>query len=124
MNLYKHAKNQAFSSFYCRDIFDFKTCNLIAQEHFGPYLRNRNFPKYEIYIIIYINIYKYYIINIFFIIHQTEKKLMTKFSDTFKEPKAWPIFPSSGAKYHFQRIWLSSNNTTWAPNTMLSSRKN
>ena len=25
-----------------------KSCNLIGQEHFGPYLRNQNFPKYEI----------------------------------------------------------------------------
>ena len=25
-----------------------KPCNLIGQEHFGPYLRNQNFPKYEI----------------------------------------------------------------------------
>ena len=25
-----------------------KSHNLLAQEHFGPYLRNQNFPKYEI----------------------------------------------------------------------------
>ena len=25
-----------------------KSRNLIGQEHFGPYLRNQNFPKYEI----------------------------------------------------------------------------
>ena len=25
-----------------------KSCNLIGQEHFGPYFKNQNFPKYEV----------------------------------------------------------------------------
>ena len=44
MNLQQYAKNQAFSSFCSRDIL-----NLKIQEHFGPYLRNQNFSKYEIF---------------------------------------------------------------------------
>ena len=48
MNLYQYAEYQAFSSFCSRDVVDLKFCNLIGQEHFGPYLRNQDFPKREI----------------------------------------------------------------------------
>ena len=41
-------KNQAFSSFYSKDIPDLKILQLIGQKHFGPCIRNQNFPKYEI----------------------------------------------------------------------------
>ena len=44
VNLYKHAKNQANSLIWLIK----KPCNLIGWEHFGPYLRNQNFPKYGI----------------------------------------------------------------------------
>ena len=44
MNLQQHAKSQTFSSFCSRDLL-----NLKIQEHFGPYLRNQDFSKYEIF---------------------------------------------------------------------------
>ena len=50
-----HTKNQFISLISLWDTANFrvlrlieKSCNLIGQEHFGPYLRNQNFPKYEI----------------------------------------------------------------------------
>ena len=53
--LERHTKNQFISLISLWDTANFrvlwlieKSCNLIGQEHFGPYLRNQNFPKYEI----------------------------------------------------------------------------
>ena len=50
-----HTKNQFIPLISSWDTVNFrvlrliKKCrNLIGQEHFGPYLRNQNFPKYEI----------------------------------------------------------------------------
>ena len=50
-----HTKNQFISLISSWDTDNFralrlieKSLNLIGQEHFGPYLRNQNFPKYEI----------------------------------------------------------------------------
>ena len=50
-----HTKNQFIPLISLWDTANFrvlqlieKSCNLIGQEHFGPYLRNQNFPKYEI----------------------------------------------------------------------------
>ena len=50
-----HTKNQFISLISLWDTANFrvlrlieKSCNLIGQEHFGPYLRNQNFPKYEV----------------------------------------------------------------------------
>ena len=63
----------AFSSLCSRDIND-----LIGQEHFGPYIRNQNFSKYEFWSSIQQLIQT-------FILGQIEKK-KTKFSYTFKEP--------------------------------------
>ena len=47
----RHTKNQFISSISLWDTANFrvlrlieKSCNLIGQEHFGPYLRNQNFP--------------------------------------------------------------------------------
>ena len=65
-----------------------KSCNLIGWEHFGPYLRNKNFPKNGIcagtHQIIYI-----------FIIEQIQQKLMTTFFNKFKKSCFWPVFGSS-----------------------------
>ena len=41
-------KKSAISLIYSRDMVDKKPCNLIDWEHFCPYLRNQNFPKYGI----------------------------------------------------------------------------
>ena len=50
-----HAKNQFIPLIYSWDTANFrvqrlieKSHNLIGQEHFGPYVRNQNFPIYEI----------------------------------------------------------------------------
>ena len=71
-----------------------KSCNLIGWEHFGPYLRNKNFPKYGIYA------GAKQIISIF-IIEQIQYKSTAKFFNKFKKPSFLPIFgsfPVSGAK--------------------------
>ena len=51
----RHTKNQFISLICFWDTANFralrfieKSHNLIGHEHFGPYLRNQNFPKYEI----------------------------------------------------------------------------
>ena len=42
MNLYPHAKNEALSlSFFLEIQLIQKSCNLIGQKHFGPYLRSQ-----------------------------------------------------------------------------------
>ena len=71
-----------------------KSCNMIGLEHFGPYPKNKNFPKYAICAgpqqIIWISS-----------IDQIQQKLMTKFSNKLKKPCFWPIlalFPNFGKK--------------------------
>ena len=51
----EHTKSQFISLISLWDTGNFrvlrlieKSCNLTGQEHFGPYLRNQNFLKYEI----------------------------------------------------------------------------
>ena len=56
-----------------------ESCNLIGWEHFGPYLRNKNFPKYWI----------------------CAGTQLTKFFNKFKKPCFWPIFPNFGTKTFF-----------------------
>ena len=50
-----HTKNQFISLISLWDTASFgvlrlieKSCNLVSQEHFGPYLKYQSFPKYEI----------------------------------------------------------------------------
>ena len=47
-NLYEHAKNQATSLICSKDMVDSKILHLTGSEHFGPYLKNKNVPKYGI----------------------------------------------------------------------------
>ena len=103
VNLYQHAKNQAFYWFILKIWLIKKSCNLIGWEHFGAYLRNKNFPKDGICAgtqkIIYV-----------FIIEQIQKKLMTKSFYKFKKPCFWSIFgPFSQilGQIFFWKIWLS-----------------
>ena len=96
MNLYQHAKNQAFSSFCSWDILILKPCNLIGWEHFGPNLRNQNFPKYGIQTRIQEILQT-------LIRDQMQEKLMTKFFNTFKKPHFSPFSPFFGQKYFFQK---------------------
>ena len=76
-----------------------KSYNLIDWEHFGPYLRNQNFPKYVI------CAGTKQIISIF-IIKQILQKLTIKFFNILKKPRFWPIFPIFGAKIFFWKIRL------------------
>ena len=46
-----------------------------------------------------------------------------KFSNKFKKLYFWPIFPIFGSKIFFSKNLAVTHNTTWASNTMLSSRK-
>ena len=71
-----------------------KPCNLIGREHFGPYLRNKNFPKYEICARTENNI------NFF----QIEKTLLLAH---FR-----PIFPILGAKKIFPENPALSHTTS------------
>ena len=48
VNLCQHVKIRLFHWFVLEIWLIKKSCNLIGWEHFGPYLRNQNFPTYEI----------------------------------------------------------------------------
>ena len=48
VNLCEHKKIRQFHWFALEIWLIKKSCNVIVREHFGPYLRNKNFPKYEI----------------------------------------------------------------------------
>ena len=94
INLYQHAKNQTFSSLCSGDMVNLKwskSCNLIGWEHFGPYFRNQIFPKYGISARIQPIIWTFFI-------DQTQKKLMTKFSNKSIKPYFSSIFPILGTK--------------------------
>ena len=88
VNLYQHAKNQAFSSFCWRDIV-----NLKILQYEWPI--SQILPKYGI----CARIQQKYS----FIIDQIHKKLMTKFSNKFTKPYFWPILPIFRAKNFFSK---------------------
>ena len=48
VNLCQHVKIRLFHWFVLEIWLIKKSCNLIGWEHFGPYLRNKNFSKYGI----------------------------------------------------------------------------
>ena len=87
-----------------------KSCNLIGREHFGPYLRNQIFAKYGI------CAGTQQLIENFFI-DQIQKKLKTKFSNKFKKPYFWSIFPVFGAKNFFPKNPVLSRTTPYGPLT-------
>ena len=64
------------------------------------------------------DLFKHTAININFHYRQ---KMITKLSYTFKEPSAWPFW---GQNIIFKKSGSVMHNNTWAPNTMLSFRKN
>ena len=86
MNLYQHAKNEAFSSYCSGDLVDLKSCNLIGQEHFDPYLRNQITPKYCI-------------------CARIQQIIYTFTTDQNQEKKYWPNFPINSKKNYFWFIF-------------------
>ena len=74
--------------------FSKKSCNLVAWEHFGLYLRNKNFPKYGICAGIYV-----------FIITKTHKKLVPKSFNKFKKPWFLSIFSSLNWGMPQNKVW-------------------
>ena len=76
----------------------------LAKSILTPHLRNLNFPKYGISARI-----KQIIWNSF--TDQTQKKIMTKFSNKSEKPYFWPIFPFLVQKIFFEKIWLSCTTT-------------
>ena len=83
--------------------------NLIGWKHFGPYLRNKNFPKYGVFAgtqqIIWI-----------FVTDEIQQKIITKFSDKLKKtPVFGPFlvhFPNFGAKENFAENSALSHTTS------------
>ena len=63
-----------------------KSHNPIARQYFDPYLKNKNFPTYEI------SAGTHKIITIL-IIEDIQLKLMTKSFNKLKKYYFWPIFP-------------------------------
>ena len=112
INLYQRAKNQSFSSFCSTDIVDLKILQSDWRQAFLFISREPEFfqiwdlPKHTA-----TDISFHYRINL---------KKLTKLSYTFKKPWAWLIFPHFGGK----NFIFKKSGSTWAPNTMLSSRKN
>ena len=74
---------------------------MISREHFGPYLRNRIFPKYRISARIKQIIWTFFI-------DQIQNKLMTKFSKNPKKPFFWPIF-GRFSSFLGQKFFLKKN---------------
>ena len=79
-----------------------KSCHLIGQEHFGPYLRTRTFPNMTFVQACknYSNINFHYRSNL-----QKNIELRKKILNFFKESWAWPIFPILGEKHDFEKVW-------------------
>ena len=103
VNLYQYARITIFYWFLLKILLSKKSCNLIGWKHFGSYLRNKNFPKYDIYA------ETQQIIQIF-IIQQIQWKLMIKFFINSKSPAFGSFlvhFPNFCGKTIFQKIHLS-----------------
>ena len=109
MNLYRHAKNQVFSSLCSRDIVDLKTdCNLIGWQHFGPYLWNQIFPK------------------IWDLCQNTANNINFHYRPNSEKINDYPVlahFPIFLVKkFFFKKSGSVKHKKTWALNTMLSFR--
>ena len=76
-----------------------KSCHLIGWEHYGPYLRNKNFPKYGT------CAGTQQTIKIF-IIKQIQWKFIIKFFNKFKKTQLSVHFPNFGDKKVFSGKWL------------------
>ena len=75
-----------------------KSCNLIGWEHFGPYLRNQNFPKtWDLCRNIANNIHFHYRTNSV----KINDKIFQYIQKTLFLVHFWPIFPIFGAKKVF-----------------------
>ena len=86
-----------------------KSCNLIGWEHFDPYLRNKNFPKYGICAGTQQS-------NINFHYRTNSEKINDKFFNKFQKPCLWLVFWSifliSGAKKFLQENLALSCTTS------------
>ena len=113
MNLYDHAKKQAFSSFYCRDTVDFTILQSYWPEGFWPISQ---VPKlFKIW-----DFTKHTVININFHYRPNWKKKLN-FSIHSKNPRLVLFSTFWGQKYFFQKMLLSCTTPYglltlfWAP---------
>ena len=91
MNLHQYAKNH-FSSFCSRDIVNLKVLQSDWLRAFWPISQKLGICA------------RIHLILKNFFIEQIQKKLMAKFSNKFKTPCFWPIFPILGAKRFYKKI--------------------
>ena len=113
MNLYDHAKKQAFSSFYCRDTVDFTILQFYWPAGFWPISQ---VPKlFKI-----LDFTKHTAININFHYRPNWKKKLN-FSIHLKNPRLVLFSPFWRQKYYFQKMLLSCKTLYglltlfWAP---------
>ena len=97
------------------------SCNLTGWEHFGPYLRNKNFPKYGI---CCRNIANY--INFHY--RTNSVKINDKFFNKLKKKPVFfgPFlvhFPNFGDKTFFLENLAVTHNLIWIPSTTPKFRK-
>ena len=123
MNLYQHAKNYNFSSFCFRDIIDLKIIQYDWPGEFWPISQEPDFSQIW-------NFCKNRENNINFCYRPNFKKWLN-FPINSKKPIFWQIFgpfcPFLGQTcilfFFPKKSGSVRHNTTWAPKTMMSSKK-
>ena len=118
VNLYQHAKNQAFSSFCSWDTVDLKILRSDWLRAFWPICQEPDFSQVW-------DLCQNTAVNINFLYKPNSEKLMTKFSNKFIKPYFWPIFPISRAKIFFPKNpALSCTTPHWPLTPCWISEKN
>ena len=92
-----------------------KSCNLIGWEHFSQYLRNKNFPKYGMFLETANNINFYY--------RKNSVKINDKIFNKFKKPCFLSIFPILRTKIFSGKSGYVKRNFIWISGTMPKFRK-